>query len=346
MKIVELLVVALAAASCATTVHRGTADTAPLPGHTDRMIVEVTSGEVLGYRSVLKDLQSVRHIYVGERHAVPGYQETQLEVLRLIHRSGTEVGVGIEWLPMESQPIIDAFIARDINEPEFVKRVRWRHMWGHNYEAYSPIFRYARQHNIPIWALGAPHGLARAVGRRGVRGLPPKWRAQLTPLDTKNRAHRQFFEAMMSAVAHAHGGHHQPKPHHRTKKHHHHPKTQPGAHTRVESMMDRYYDAQVLRDEYMAKNLAERLDEKAHSKRVALVFAGVGHTDFALGIPLRAAKILHSPFRIILPVQNGSMEKHASSLRNRPYPQRRADYLWEAPKHRPNLAVSEQRTTR
>ncbi|MEC8022816.1 MAG: ChaN family lipoprotein, partial [Myxococcota bacterium] len=155
MKIVELLAVALATASCATTVHRGTADTAPLPGHTDRMIVEVTSGEVLGYRSVLKDLQSVRHIYVGERHAVPGYQETQLEVLRLIHRSGTEVGVGIEWLPMESQPIIDAFIARDINEPEFVKRVRWRHMWGHNYEAYSPIFRYARQHNIPIWALGA-----------------------------------------------------------------------------------------------------------------------------------------------------------------------------------------------
>ena len=105
-------------------------------------------------------------------------------------------------------------------------------------------------------------------------------------------------------------------------------------------MMDRYYDAQVLRDEYMARNLAKRLAETTHSGRVAVVFAGVGHTDFALGIPLRAAQLVRSPFRIILPVQNGSMDKHASSLRNRPYPRRRADYLWEAPKHRPNLAVS------
>ena len=102
-------------------------------------------------------------------------------------------------------------------------------------------------------------------------------------------------------------------------------------------MMDRYYTAQVLRDEYMAKNLAAQLAKPEHKDRVAVVFAGIGHTDFALGIPLRAASLLREPFRIVLPIPNGAMDANATLLRNKPYPMRRADYLWEAPKHRPHL---------
>ena len=104
-------------------------------------------------------------------------------------------------------------------------------------------------------------------------------------------------------------------------------------------MMDRYYDAQVLRDEYMAKNLASHLNAQANKQRIAVVFAGVGHTDFGHGIPLRAARLLSAPFRIVLPIPHGRMDDHMGHLKNAPYPRRRADYLWEAPKHRPHLVA-------
>ena len=104
-------------------------------------------------------------------------------------------------------------------------------------------------------------------------------------------------------------------------------------------MMDRYYTAQVLRDEYMAQNLKAHLEKPENNHRIAVVFAGIGHTDFALGIPLRAARLLGSPFRIILPIPNGAMDDHARLVRNKPYPRRRADYLWEAPTHRPRTVT-------
>jgi uncharacterized iron-regulated protein len=333
MRQITLLLVFLMTTACATT---QTADK-PASGHFelgDRMIVEVTSGEVRATTEVVRDLRTVRHLYVGERHAVPGYQETQLEVVRSLHQSGARIGIGIEWLPMESQKLINAYITGSITEDEFIRRVNWKHLWGHNFEAYRPIFRFARSNRIPIWALDAPHGLARAVGRFGITKLPPKWRPLLPALNTKNRAHREFFEAMMSAVAHAHRGH----KHGHGHGHHRHKK--PSA--KGETMMDKYYTAQVLRDEYMAKNLVRHLARPENKERIAVVFAGIGHTDFALGIPLRAARLLSAPFRIVLPVPNGKIDANTNLLRNKPYPLRRADYLWEAPSHRPHLVYKER----
>ena len=120
MRPLLLLLVSLFSIACATTRPLAPQETLPTPALGDRMIVEVTSGEVLPLEPVLRDLRTVNHLYVGERHAVPGYQDTQLEVVRALDSVGAHIGIGVEWLPMETQGTVDAFIAGELTESEFM----------------------------------------------------------------------------------------------------------------------------------------------------------------------------------------------------------------------------------
>ena len=95
--------------------------------------------------------------------------------------------------------------------------------------------------------------------------------------------------------------------------------------------MDRYYLAQLVWDESMSRNLAERLGSDEGAGRTAVVLAGMGHIAYGLGVPLRAQQILKKPFAIVLPVARGKMGDHHPTLRKSGYPKKRGDLLWEAP---------------
>ena len=95
--------------------------------------------------------------------------------------------------------------------------------------------------------------------------------------------------------------------------------------------MERYYLAQLVRDEAMSRNLALRLQSPEGRGKQAVVMAGAGHIAYGHGIPSRARALLGKPFRIILPVLAGKMMDHHKLLRKKTYPLKRGDLLWEAP---------------
>lgn len=321
----SLSVALFAAAGCATTAPvDGTDD--PLDG-LQRAVIDVTSGELLDRAAAVRRLTGVRHVYVGERHTSEPHHRVQLEVATLMQRAGVDLVIGIEWLPEEAQPAIDAWFTGEIDEEEFLTRASWRENWGHTFDSYAPILRWARRHGVPVWALNAPNRLARAVARHGPEGVPEALKPLLPPLDTGNPAHRKFFEELMARVQHGHRGH---SPH---RHHHHRPGhgTGPAPPQPALSVMERYYLAQLVRDEAMSRNLGRRLQSAEGEGKVALVFAGGGHIDHGHGVPSRAQRLLGEDFLIVLPIENGSLAEHHELLLQVGYPAKRADLLWEAP---------------
>ena len=63
-------------------------------------------------------------------------------------------------------------------------------------------------------------------------------------------------------------------------------------------MMDRYYAAQLLRDEFMAANVASAA--QGNPEGVVVILAGRGHVDYGLGVPQRAQSALGVPYVVVL----------------------------------------------
>ncbi|MGM0574113.1 MAG: ChaN family lipoprotein [Myxococcota bacterium] len=303
VRAVLLLALAWLSTGCASTGH-GMRDHPTLD---EAVAVSTAGGEPLDREAVLARLEQARHVYVAEEHGSPLHHRAQLEVLRLLHEAGVPVAVGVEWLPVDAQPVLDAWVAGELDEEAFVRDVEWKRRWGHPYHAYGPILRWARDEGVPVRALNAPKGLAHKVAADALDGLTPEEEAALPPLDSGNPEHRAFFDEMMEHVAEAHEG-------------------GDGHGGFDEETLARYYQAQLVWDEHMAREAARWL-ESAPSDEVLVVFAGGGHVRRGLGIPLRVRAATGLPLRIVLPVARDP-DQWTPYVGDEPYPDREADFLW------------------
>ena len=93
--------------------------------------------------------------------------------------------------------------------------------------------------------------------------------------------------------------------------------------------MERYFLAQVVRDATMAHTLAKHLKSDRGKGRIAVVFSGRGHIEHGLGIPMRAANFMGSPFVFVLPIAGTERETLAPYLGKPNYPGKRGDFLWK-----------------
>ncbi len=298
---------ALITLSCATL--------APIAPTGDRRIVSAVTGEVaVDAATVVRDLSDVAHVYVGEHHDSASDHAVQVEVAEAMRSSGRPLVVGVEWLPAAANPALADWVEGRLDEAAFLRTVDWERVWGHSAALYRPIFEWARRHSVRMVGLNPPPGLAEAVGRG--RPLSAEQTAVLPPLTSGYHAHREAFAERFLAHAHAHGHGHPFRP----------------------ETLERYYKAQLVRDETMALAVIA----EARPGGTVLVFAGAGHVDHGFGVPERAAGLAGpglGPFRIVLPVPSGELPDRAQLVTSAPYPTRRADWLWEAPRAGGALAL-------
>ncbi|TNF26570.1 MAG: hypothetical protein EP329_21040 [Deltaproteobacteria bacterium] len=264
-------------------------------------------GARLSDADVAGRLADVRCIYVAEQHAVPAYHAVQRAVLERLARAGRSVVVGVEWLPASSREIVETWLAGDEPVEALAAALDWEHRWGHDFAAYAPIFAWARAHRVDVVPVNAERGLAREVARTPLAELSEETRAALPPLDTGNPRHRALFDAMMHAAMSGHGGHALPA-----------------------LVLDRYYMAQLVWDETMSRNVATLLTDPAHPDRAVVVFAGLGHIRFGLGVPQRVLALTGQPYAIVLPTPADALDAQAWTGATA-YPDREADILWVVP---------------
>jgi uncharacterized iron-regulated protein len=235
-------------------------------------------GQPISFGQMIKDLKKARFIYVGETHDDLDMHEMQFRIIQALYTQDPNLAIGLEQITAELQPVLDDWVAGKLDEESFLRQIRWYLTWNFNYGYYKKIFDFAREKQISIFALNAPHQLISKVRMRGYESLTEEEKKIIPPLDLTNEEHRLLIKTIFESEEI--------------------PPQMKGAN--LEAMFEALYRAQVAWDETMGQK-AVRAAEVTGRRMVVL--AGSGHMLYNLGLNFRAYRLSHQPLATVIGVQ-------------------------------------------
>jgi uncharacterized iron-regulated protein len=220
--------------------------------------------QALSFAAIMEQLGEKRVVYVGESHTRYEDHLLQLRVIRALFAQNPKLAIGMEMFSREAQPVLDRYLAGELNEREFLKQSGYFSKWGYDYRLYREIINFARRHHLPIVALNQEKGIVSKVFKEGLASLSEEELAKI-PMD-RDLTIPGYRERIAEAFAM-------------------HSKNSTGP-----EQFNGFFQAQALWDETMAESVSAFLT--AHPEHRMVVLAGQGHTDKATAIPPRVARRL------------------------------------------------------
>jgi uncharacterized iron-regulated protein len=211
-------------------------------------------------------------ILLGEQHDSAADHSWQLQTIRYLQARGLPLVLGFEQFPRSVQPVLDAWVRGDLSESEFLRRADWKKFWGFPAELYLPIFRFARDHHIPMRALNVSHTLVHLTATTGWASVAPADREGIGNPAPPSPAYR----ATLSDAMANHGG----------------PKM-------TEDRLRHFIDAQLLWDRAMAEAIAAAHASNPSATIVALL--GRGHVENRNGVPRQLASLGEPDALVLIP---------------------------------------------
>lgn len=217
--------------------------------------------------------RGVDTVFLGEHHHSYVDRITQARIVDALFRANGRrrpVAVGLEMVQMRFQPVLDAYVAREIDELALYSDTEWDARWVWPFEQYLPLFRVARNLSIPLLALSPDSELLARVRARGDLAEA----ADLFPggdfrrLDVPDPAFQAYVNAniLRSYAAHVRARVLQGAP-----------------------SFNAFYDSRVVRDEAMAARADAYLAANPGGLLVSVL--GIDHVKFpAFGVPGRLAR--------------------------------------------------------
>ena len=265
------------------------------------VVVNSESQEQAATQTSLSEMAEADVLYLGERHDSEADHQSQLELIKAMHQENPKLAIGLEMIQRPFQKPLDDYIAGKIDEAKLIELTEYEQRWGFPWELYAPIFRYAREHKLPILALNTPREVSKKIAREGLESLSEdelKYIPEISEIDTSNEAYRAY-------VTGAFGGH--------------------GAHGNFN--FDNFFAAQVTWDETMAEAIANFKEKEPETQVVVL--AGQGHVIYGFGIPSRVKRRLPEvQQKLVILNPSEGVKKQAIATQDRlPI----ADILWYGP---------------
>lgn len=219
-------------------------------------------------------LAQQRVIFIGERHDRYDHHLNQLAVIRQLYEQHTNWVIGLEFLQQPFQQALDDYINGVIEEREFLVKTEYFQRWGYDYRLYRDIFRYAREHKIPMLALNISQEITARVAEVGIAGLESDERSQLpASIDKSDDDYRQHLQQIFQ----------------------HHPNAD-------SKNFDNFWETQLAWDESMAERAADYLNN--HPQQSMIILAGAGHIARGAGIPNRLKRRLPVSMSLLLPASD------------------------------------------
>ena len=260
------------------------ADTRMLPGSdeivdTDTAVIEAAA--VADIPTLLQRLADKRVVYVGESHDRYEDHLNQRAIIAGLQARGKDLAIGMEFFQQPFQPHLDAFIAGELSEADFLRETEYFERWRFDYRLYRPILRFAREHRIPLVALNLEKEITDQVGDGGIDSLNAEYRSRIpVEIDRDDEEYRRHIKAVFDL----------------------HPKGD-------DAVFEHFLDVQLLWDEGMAERAARYL--QANPGKTLVVLAGVGHIEYGRGIPARVQRRLPVPSATVI---NGTSRPFDPSL--------------------------------
>jgi beta-lactamase class A len=258
------------------------------------------SGKTLPFPKMIQDMATSRFVYVGESHDNMTIHDIQLRVIQALSEKDKNMAIGLEMLPVETQPVLDKWSQGQLSEEDFIRQVRWYVYWNMNFGYYRKIFDFAKENKIPLFALNVPRDIITKIRLKGWEGLSAEEKRQVPQPDLSSEDHKTLIRTIFESTE---------IPHQMKGE-------------GLEKMFEGLYRAQVTWDEVMAAN-AVRGEEKEKSTMVVL--AGSGHLLYNLGINARVYEKNRLPRKTVIAVSLSAAEKSVLVERSL------ADYIWGIP---------------
>ncbi|MDI5985501.1 ChaN family lipoprotein [Halomonas sp. M4R5S39] len=220
--------------------------------------------------TLMTELADREVVLLGEQHDRLAHHRWQLHTLAGLHSHRPRLVIGLEMLPREAQPALDAWVAGELDEAGFLEASRWHEAWGFDPTLYFPILHFARMQRIPLLALNVGPALRRRLVDEGWSGVPENQRFGITPPAAVPKAYRE-------SLAEEYGRH-------------------PGGDG--DHGLARFVDAQQVWDRAMATALAEA----AENGTLVVGLIGQGHLTHGHGVPHQLDDLGVDDHRTLLPV--------------------------------------------
>lgn len=230
-------------------------------------VLRIKDRAVVPWSQMFNDLKESRLVYIGENHDNGDHHQAQLRIIRGLQERGGNLAIAVEMFQVADQPLLDQWVAGEINEDKFktIFLDRWRLSW----ELYQGIFRYARQQKIPLVAINIPRELVKKVAQSGFAALSEAERREIPP-DVSCIIDPTYKEFIRRTFANHQSG----------------------------QSFEYFCEAQMLWTKSMARHLVTYLNR--NPGRSVLVLTGVGHA-LRPGIPAYVEELKAVPYRIAIP---------------------------------------------
>ncbi len=101
---------------------------------------------------LLKALDAASMVLLADFHPLQQSQKSHLRLLKKLTHD-RPIALGLECLFIEDQVKVDKFIQGKLGEQEFLKSIQWKKKWGFAWEHYRPLFVWAKENDVQVFAL-------------------------------------------------------------------------------------------------------------------------------------------------------------------------------------------------
>lgn len=252
--------------------HAAGADTATAcdqPGQW--LIPAIPAARVEPAPALLGSIAGNQIVLLGERHDNVYDHRWQLAMLTALHALRPDMAIGFEMFPRRLQPVLDRWVAGQLSEADFLKQAEWDEVWGFDREFYLPLFRFAREHRLPMLALNIERGLVKQVRASGWDSVPAPQREGVgrpaEPLALYRMELRSVFDT--------------------------HPTLKEGPQDDA-TQFAHFVEAQTLWDRAMAEGIAQF--RQTHPRTLVVGILGAGHLRNGYGVPHQLQALGHAQY--------------------------------------------------
>ncbi len=121
----------------------------------------------VSFDDLLVDCLRADIVYIGDYHALPASQHFAARLLGELAKRSRQVVLGMEMVFGRHQRILDAWMAEEIPEEEFLRRIRYDLDWGYSWQSFRAIFGTAREYHCRVYGIDCePRASFRFIRKR------------------------------------------------------------------------------------------------------------------------------------------------------------------------------------
>jgi uncharacterized iron-regulated protein len=241
-------------------------------------IISMESGQTITFEAMIREMRQVPFVHVGEAHDSLPTHELQARIIRALWEQDHRLALGLEMVPAARQQNLTQWSLGFLTEEEFLRKAGWYTTWGFNFGLYRPIMVFAKDHEIPLYALDTPREVVAQFRIQDGEVLPEKVEVVPPEPDPAEKDSRFLLRKSLESM--------------------NMPATLKGA--VLERMFEDLYRAQVERETDMARRAVEA---QRREGRKVVVLIGSGHLIFGLGLNRLVRDMSGEPSKSVVPVR-------------------------------------------